>query len=403
MSTHEDDDRDDDQPESGLRPVQAPLIQHDRAPAKPADEEFDIVETDDQGKPIGAIAPREEENLSEAQGGNQPVIRQQDDGQGGDRRPREPKSQRNARRRESRERTYAENQRLERENADLKARMDALEGSVKTQLEPRLLELGEGQIRQQAARVDAAIGDAATAARAARLKMATAMSSADNEMLTEALEERDKAIIRETQLRTEKGEIDKLLESAKRAPAADRRADGDGRDRQPVRREAAPLTTRVQQYVQDFGRDHDWYNPADVNDVDSQTVLAIDRAVANAGFDPGTQDYWDEVQDRMKEKLPWHFREDGGEQRQDGQRRDGQPARERQQTPRDQQRRGPPTGGPSDRGNGGGRKTVTISPQRKDAMIQAGAIDNQGRVLDKPKYQRLLKSYDEFDRTNAVR
>lgn len=404
MSTHDDDrDEDDGQQQSGLSPVRTPPIQSDRAPAA-GEDEFDVVETDAQGKVIGGAAPeREEGNLSQDEGGDQPLIRQQDDGQGGERRPKEPKSQRNARRRESRERSFQENQRLERENAELRQRMDALEGTVGTQIAPRLLELGEGQIRQQAARLDAALQDAGTAARAARAKMATAMSTSDNEMLTEALDERDKAIIRQTQLQNEKTQVDKALEQVTTRQPTDRGGD-QRRDAPPQQRQQqqAPLPTRAQHFASEFGRENDWFVPQDNTDVDSQTVLAIDRAVAKEGFDPSTPDYWAEIDDRMREKMPWRFKDDGRQQQQDsGQRREAPAAR--QQTPAQQQRRGPPTAGASDRAApSGGRKSVTISPDRKQAMIDSGAIGNDGRVLDAKKYQRQLKAYAQFDVENKT-
>lgn len=409
-----DEDQDEDQPqggqqaaagtESGLRPVVPGAIQED-------DEEFDIVETDDEGKEIGRAAPaarepaREESRLSEEEAGDQPVIREGGERDGQQQR-REPRSARNARRREARDRTS-------QENSELRARLEALEGRVGSQVEPRLLELGENQIRTQAERLDNAIAESEAAQRSARAAIADAMQNSDTPALNDALDRRDAALIRTTQLKNEKTRVDAALAEVRRAPAGD--ADGgrqqaDGRQQQDggrqERQQPKPLPARVQRYVNDFAQSHDWYDPSGRNpdDVDSQTVLAIDRAVAQAGFDPGSQDYWDEMEDRMREKLPWHFKEGGRQQ--DGGRQERQPSngRQTQQTPAQQQRRGPPTSGNSDRGNGGGnRKSVTISPARKEAMIQAGAINDRGQILDKPKYSRLLRSYDEFDRTNPVR
>lgn len=403
-----DEDRDEDQvpqnrgvqpnAESGLRPVaQAPLVPGD-------DDEFEVIETDDQGKPFGGEAPAPEERpearLSQEESGTQPLIRPNN--QDGEQQPqrRETRSTRNARRREARDRTSQELQ-------ELRDRYDRLEARVGTQVEPRLLELGETQIRTQASRLDSMIQDADAAASNARRAIATAMQNTDNDALVLALDARDEALIRSTQLKNEKKQVDKVLEGFRSGGQDDPNRQVQ---RQPEQREQQrqtqppPLPTRVRQYVQDFQQDHDWYNPQDNTDVDSQIVLAIDRAVAAEGFQPDSQDYWQEIDDRMREKMPWRFQEDGQQQQRQQPARQQTNGRQTQQTPAQQQRRGPPTSGNSDRAaQGAGRKTVTISPMRKEAMIQAGAIDNGGRILDKPKYQRLLKSYDEFDRTNPVR
>jgi hypothetical protein len=61
------------------------------------------------------------------------------------------------------------------------------------------------------------------------------------------------------------------------------------------------------------------------------------------------------------------------------------------------------TSGGSDRSNGsGGRTRVVLSPERKQAMVQVGAIDNSGSILNRDKYTRILKGYAEFDRINGA-
>ena len=54
--------------------------------------------------------------------------------------------------------------------------------------------------------------------------------------------------------------------------------------RQPQQRQQTQLPTRVQRFVDDFANRYEWYDASgrDVEDTDSQTVLAIDRAVAAA-------------------------------------------------------------------------------------------------------------------------
>jgi hypothetical protein len=45
---------------------------------------------------------------------------------------------------------------------------------------------------------------------------------------------------------------------------------------------------------------------------------------------------------------------------------------------------------------------VTISPARKEAMIQAGVIDSSGRPLDSKRFNRMIKQYSDYDRANGV-
>src|SRR5271154_1503446 len=156
MSSAKDRDDDDDGAASGLSPVQTPPIRDDQQ-GSGQDEMFDVVETDDQGQPIGGAAQQpagEEGRLSEQDAGTQPLIRQGEGQQGDGAQRREPKSQRNRRRAESRERRDTELQRVNQENSEMRQRLDALEGRMGTQVEPRLLELGEGRLRDQVARLD---------------------------------------------------------------------------------------------------------------------------------------------------------------------------------------------------------------------------------------------------------
>lgn len=402
------DDDDDDNVQQGLSPPAPPVI-HDIPDAEPADEDYDVIETDDQGQQLAGTQQRQtadEGRMSEGDEGTQPVIRdgEQGDAHGG---RREPKSARNSRRRESRDRRDRELQRFEAENLALTQRLEALEGRMGQQVEPRLLELGEGRLRDQVARLDGAIADSDRAASSARQKIATAMSTADNDLLLTALEERDAALIRSTQLKNEKQKVDGLLAQA------GTRGDGGGNDQQRggQQRQAPqqqPMPTRVQHYANEFSKKHgDWFKPTDLADEDSQIVLALDNAVKNAGFDPSSQDYWDELEDRMRARMPERFEEEpppAGQQQQRGRsqdRRDGGQPRQAQQSPAQQQRRGPPTAGSSDRGTAPSRKTVTISPQRKEAMIQSGSISSTGAITDKKKYMAQLKSFAAFDAQNA--
>ena len=45
-----------------------------------------------------------------------------------------------------------------------------------------------------------------------------------------------------------------------------------------------------------------------------------------------------------------------------------------------------------------GRTEVRLTRERKEALVNASVIDRDGNVLNKDKFSRILKGYQEFDR-----
>lgn len=410
------DDKDDDKTgtDSGLTPAGPGPIQ------STGDEGFEIIEVDNDGREISprAAAPaparggREDEDeedrrLSEEEGGEQPLIRQGAEG-GDSQRPRETRSTRNARRREARQRDSQETAILRAEMDDMRRQLTEFQSGTST----RLTELGERNIQNEIARLDGAVAEAETAYKAANSRIVAAMQSADHEAHMEALEARDTALVRKTQLGNEKRQVEKMLSDAKAGQQVrggeDRGTGGDqrqhGGDPQRQRQQPAAMPARVKALADAFTNEHDWYNPkAGYDDLDSHTVLLLDRAVANDGFDPGTPAYWNELEDRMRERLPHRFQEGGANQQRREERQDARGGQQQpRQAPPRTERRGPPAGSPGDRGPApSNRPQLKISPARKQAMIDSGSIGTDGRVLDSAKYKRQLSGFAEFDRTNG--
>ena len=153
---------------------------------------------------------------------------------------------------------------------------------------------------------------------------------------------------------------------------------------QPARRQAAPqreLDPRHVAHAQQFMIDNDWWDPAG-RDQDSIAVLQIDRSLVQEGFDPVTKDYWDELRARTEEALPTRFDSRTGDRGGDG---DGSGNGERRPRSRGPQFR---TGG---RERPLKKNEVYISPERKDAMIEAGVWD------DPVLRNKYLKSYATYD------
>ena len=153
---------------------------------------------------------------------------------------------------------------------------------------------------------------------------------------------------------------------------------------QPVQRQPTQqreLDPRHVAHAQQFMIDNDWWDPTG-RDQDSATVLQIDRSLVQEGFNPVTKEYWDELRARSEEALPNRFDSRAGDRGDDtGGEGNGQ--------------RQPRNRGPQFRTGGRERplkkNEVYISPERKEAMIEAGVWD------DPVLRNKYLKSYASYD------
>jgi hypothetical protein len=70
-------------------------------------------------------------------------------------------------------------------------------------------------------------------------------------------------------------------------------------------RQAAPppLDPRLKNLAEKFMERNTWFK-AEGNDADSQVTRALDNSLVSEGFDPKTEGYWDELQNRIKKYLP---------------------------------------------------------------------------------------------------
>jgi hypothetical protein len=143
------------------------------------------------------------------------------------------------------------------------------------------------------------------------------------------------------------------------------------------------LDPRHVAHAQQFMIDNDWWDPAG-RDQDSAAVLQIDRSLVQEGFDPTQKDYWDELRARTEEAVPSRYDSRSGNRGDGG--AGGKP--NGQETPRN---RGPQfrTGG---RERPLRKNEVYISPDRKEAMIEAGVWD------DPVLRNKYLKSYSDYDK-----
>lgn len=163
-------------------------------------------------------------------------------------------------------------------------------------------------------------------------------------------------------------------------------------ERQASRDEGAKPDPRVLRKARDWASENDWFQ-FDGDDEDSAIVRAIDVSLSQAGFDPATSEYWEELTERVKRRLPEKFKKGAQKARRDeDDEMDDDEDDEREE--REVRSTGP-------KFSSGGRERplkkgeVYVSAERKAAMKEYG-------VWDDPKERnRMLKKYAKWDAENA--
>lgn len=200
---------------------------------------------------------------------------------------------------------------------------------------------------------DAAINRAAQEAEMAERVIAKAVAAGNGDDVTQAMRYRDQAFARIQQLNFQKQQVFQ---------------------QRPQPQQIDDMTLR---YAQDFISENPWYD-AQGRDEDSAVVIAIDQSLAKDGFDPRTSEYWDELRKRAARRLPERFSADA--------RAEAKPESKREP------RGGPAVGSGREHAPPTTRKEIYISPERKQALIEAGVWD------DPVLRARYLKRYAEYDR-----
>lgn len=198
--------------------------------------------------------------------------------------------------------------------------------------------------------IDHRLQEAITEAQMAERVIAKAVEAGNGEDVTQAMRYRDAAISKAQQIQAYKHQQQNY---------------------QPqVPAQQAPDDTAMQ-HAREFIEDNTWYDPTG-KDEDSAIVLAIDNALVNSGFDPKSDEYWDELRDRVKKRLPEKFKVGR------------------------QPRGGPAVGSGREHAPASTRREVYISPERKQALVDAGVWD------DPVLRQKYIKRYMEYDRDNRA-
>lgn len=260
-------------------------------------------------------------------------------------RRRQEKIERKQRRDEAIKRDKLEMDFLRKRNDDLERRLSAQEQRAQ-QTDLRGL--------------DAEIARAQQEAEMAERVIAKAVAAGNGEDVTQAMRYRDAAQQRAQQLHYQKQQYAQAIHQ---------------QSQQPVGIDALTMG-----HAQQFLSEHSWYDPQG-RDEDSAIVLAIDQTLVRDGFSPQSAEYWSELRKRAARRLPDRFK--------------AAPAERDSREPREA-RGGPAVGSGREHAPANTRREVYISPERKQALIDAGVWDDP--VL-RAKY---VKRYAEYDRQNRA-
>jgi len=201
--------------------------------------------------------------------------------------------------------------------------------------------------------LDAQIRQAVQEAEMAEKVIAKAVEAGNGDDVAQALKYRDQAMQRAQQLQWQK-------QQAAQKPSPEQKIDD--------------VTLS---YAKQFMEENPWYD-SQGRDEDSAIVLAIDQALGKDGFDPRTDRYWDELRKRAARRLPERFASN-------------------ENTPQKREPRGgPAVGSGKEHAPTSTRKEIYISPERKQALIEAGVWD------DPVLRQKYVKRYAEYDRNNKA-
>lgn len=221
------------------------------------------------------------------------------------------------------------------------------------ELERRLTVQEQRAMQADLQGLEAQIRSAAQEAEMAEKVIAKAVAAGNGDDVTQAMRYRDQALARAQQLQS-------LRQQAAQRPAP-----------------APQIDDLTLNHAQAFLAEHKWYDPQG-RDEDSAILLAIDQALAKDGYDPRSEDYWSELRRRAARRLPDRFN-----------------ATQQQPSTRTA-RGGPAVGSGREHAPASTRKEVYISPERKQALIDAGVWD------DPVLRMKYVKRYADYDRNNRA-
>lgn len=258
---------------------------------------------------------------------------------------RKRRQERRTRQKIARENAERELRFLRDQNAVMLQRLSAVEGHALTMNEQTLDQ------RAQAAR---------TEVRQAEMIIARAIEAGNGEDVATAMRLRDEALQRAQQLEAAKGQVAQVREQHVQQSAA-----------------TAGPDPRVASLAQQWMEANDWYDPKG-GDEDSQVVNTVDAQLVREGFNPAEMNYWQELTKRVGQKLAPELQSST----------QSKPSTKEEK----EDRKAPPVGSQREHAPKSTRNEIYVTPERKQAMIDAGIWDDPARR------NRMLKAYQSYDR-----
>ena len=266
-------------------------------------------------------------------------------------RERESQKERRERQRRAMERDKRELNFLRQRNEDLEKRQSQVEMRV---------------MRGEYSTLDAAISQVDEGLRSADGVIAAAIEANAGKDVVEAQNIRSGLIERRRQLEYQK---QRVAEQARQQAAQEQR---------PAQAQSPQVDPEAAYFARGWIEKNAWFKP-DRSDDDSAIAAVIDERLSAEGFDPSTPEYWSELDSRLRERLPHRYKKPNG---------NGQQGTEQ----RDDRRDAPPRTPVANRQPALKPGEFYVSPDRKQAMMDAGIWDDE--LLRK----KTLKRYAEYDK-----
>lgn len=185
---------------------------------------------------------------------------------------------------------------------------------------------------------------------------------------------------------------DELLEQKRQLADVKKNREQQAKERQTQPTQQRPsVRPEVAKQAQSWMGRNSWFDPA-LGDETSHLVKVMEDRLSNEGeFDPGSSDYWEELDRRVAERFPdlkvgQGARDDADEEEEEHPRQ-----KQQKQSPQKKTKGGPrfSVGG---RERALGKNEVYISAERRKALEDAGAWDDP--VL-RERYLKAYRAYDE--------
>jgi hypothetical protein len=322
-----------------------------------------VIDGEDEQPEPKAEAEEEDEPEADERGGTDGADDPDADAAGDSEEVKAAKEARRRRRTNRKERERAEKQRLQEEIARLKAQVEQFaplaekvtefeqfRTSAQTERQAQEKAYHEDQIRRAQNTYQQAVE---TRKKAIAEGDAEAFESADaNIRLAERVYAESAAA------------VEKLGKAPVSAPKPEPRGPSDVDIRKKVKAEA-------------FLSEHSWYDP-DLRDEDSVILKAIDDQLAREGSDPSTDAHWEELKRRAARRLPERFAT--------------------VDRAKDASRAPPEMVGGSSRDRSNPTQRLTLSPERYNALLEAGKVSGP----NDPALKAWAKRYAAYDRNSSA-